>query len=300
MRHRRLELQASALKTRADEATEALAVDVQAAAKLAEQAPPPVVAQPKSSEPEQSMQVALSTAYKRRRNEEKSAKPVPISSFKACEAISCASIAPYMATAPNSCAQGFNLVQQAMNEYQRVMSSKRSLLPQDVCWFIQFPYSIVPDLRMSYSSGYNTPECCVTVSLCISIASVECMFLALELEAHEAASSPGSIPPAHPFVEKCTKLLEAEHKGLLASSGAAAGVPAEVLEIMASPPAPEPELLAKVCFHCRSCGLLCGPNFNKSSQSRLVISRSPAVGYLCYVYKPAVHGNILMMVSHES
>lgn len=247
MRHRRLECKTHALKARSQEATDVLAAQVKAAADLAET--PAEHHQTTSAEQLSSLQLEPRTC-RHKHNAQQSSVPQPIASYKHCDSVAYAEIAPCMLPSHDCTGPGFNLIQRALEEYQRGVSIRESLRPQEICWFIQFPYAIVPDFQLSYSAGLNSPECTLTISLCYSVASAECMFLALELEAHEAAKSPGAAPPVHAFVKECQDILAAERKGRGARGalpqGAACSVPATVLELVQRPPEPDPEILAKV------------------------------------------------------
>lgn len=248
MCHRRFQCKVHALKARSQSATETLAAEVVATA--AARAPP--TAQQATSPPEPAcMQLEPLHTHSRKYNPQHSSVPEPIGSYKRCESVACAEIAPCMQPSQDCTGSGFNLIQKALEEYQQTVSSHASLKPQDICWFIQFPYAIVPDLYLSYSAGLNSPECALSISLCYSMASAECMFLTLELEALEASGNPNVTPPAHAFVKQCEGLLASGRKGfrqkdLLSGGTESSSVSPAVLELVQNPPDPDPEITSQV------------------------------------------------------
>ena len=172
MNRRRLECKAHALKAQSQEATDTLAAEVQAAASLAE--PSPEHQQHATAEHQSSLQLESSHTARHKNNASQSSVPPPIDSFKHCESVAYAEIAPCMLQSHDCTGPGFNLIQRALEEFQRSVSSRKLLTQHEVCWFIQFPYPIVRDLHLSYSAGLNSPECALTISHCYSVASAEC------------------------------------------------------------------------------------------------------------------------------
>jgi hypothetical protein len=242
MRRRRLKCAIHALKARAKEATGSLAAVAQAVAHVSERA---VATQDSLSTDTSGMQ--LQPVHSRRQDygTKRNAVPQPIASFRCCASVAYDEIAACMLYSHACTAPAFDLIQQALAEYQLAVSNHKSLTQQEICWFIRFPYQIAPNCHLSYSAGLNSPECALTISLCYSIASAECMFLTLELEALEAATA-GVPPPSHPFAKECEALLDSGQNSLLSGLPVTASVPPAVLELIQNPPEPDLTMLSHV------------------------------------------------------
>ena len=123
----------------------------------------------------------------------------PIAQFSYYGAISIASVSQYEVPQQVSNDCQVSMCPRAVVEYQHAMCAPHNLLPDEVCWFHNYPHSLVSCGSMSVSESARTPECQLSHSLLVWLFSIESMMLNQEHEILRVALDPAWRAPDHSY-----------------------------------------------------------------------------------------------------
>lgn len=161
--------------------------------------------------------------------------PCPISSFRHHVSISFAEVAPFMPHSQFWYKDHHNAVSSAITAYLQSVGADLGRATSEICWFNQLPFTLAPGIQLSHSAGALSPECCLSLSLAFPAFSAEALFLVLEHEQLEMATSPDFTPPAHPELDA----MHDEH-----------ALPLNETRFDVAPEAPSAHVLARLKVRC--------------------------------------------------
>jgi hypothetical protein len=127
--------------------------------------------------------------------------PRPLHAFRDHASISYEEISRFMPPSQQWYKAHHNAVSAAMTAYLQSVCAHFGRGIREICWFHQLPYTLTSGyVHLSHSSGALSPECCLSLSLAFPAFSAEALFLVLEHEELEAATT-DVLPPAHPELD---------------------------------------------------------------------------------------------------
>jgi hypothetical protein len=88
-------------------------------------------------------------------------------------------------------------VDEALCEYKHGVQSRLAQPSENICWFFEMSLS---KLKLRFSAGGVTPECCLATTLSVTYISIESLFLVLEHEMLLALQNPDAKIPCHPTI----------------------------------------------------------------------------------------------------